>query len=68
MSTTTERTELAAATVNSLVREHPQTVAVFFRFGMDTCCGGELPVRAAAERHRLDLAAVLDALEETIRG
>lgn len=36
--------------------------AVFRRFGLDTCCGGELPVAVAAERDDVDLDLLLDAL------
>lgn len=36
--------------------------AVFRRFGLDTCCGGELPVAVAAEHHGVELELLLDAL------
>lgn len=36
--------------------------AVFERFGLDTCCGGELPVAAAAAHHDVDVDRLLDAI------
>ena len=41
---------------------------VFHRFGLDTCCGGELPLATAAEHHDVDLSRLLAALEEAADG
>jgi regulator of cell morphogenesis and NO signaling len=41
-------------TINDIVARHPETVAVFNRLGMDTCCGGGVPVDEAARRDGLD--------------
>lgn len=68
MSQTTRATELEGATVNALVREHPRTVEVFNRFGIDACCGGAAPVREAALRDGADPEALVAALEEAIGG
>ena len=51
-------------TVNEIVQTKPDAVAVFARYGIDTCCGGALPLSEVARRHNLDLAAVLEALNE----
>lgn len=48
--------------VNEVIRLFPGTVAVFHRVGIDSCCGGALPVAEAARRHGLELAALLDEL------
>lgn len=53
-------------TVNECIRLHPRTVDVFNRFGIDACCGGAVPVRAAGERDGADAETVLAALEEAI--
>ena len=50
-------------TVNDMIRHYPSTVAVFQSVGIDTCCGGALPILTAAERHGVDMA-VLGALLE----
>ena len=52
-------------TVNDVIRDHPATVAVFKRMGIDACCGGALSLGEAARRHRIDgivLLAELDAV------
>jgi iron-sulfur cluster repair protein YtfE (RIC family) len=49
-------------TVNEMMTRHPETVEVFNRFGLDTCCGGGAPIIEAARRDGADPAAVLEAL------
>lgn len=51
-------------TVNSLVQRHPRALRVFRKFGIDTCCAGHLSLEVVAERHSLDL----DALLADLRG
>lgn len=48
--------------VDDTIREHPETVAVFGRHGIDSCCGGDLPVTEAARRHAVDLDELLEEL------
>ena len=55
-------------TVNEVIRLFPASVAVFGSFGIDSCCGGALPVLEAAARHRIDEEALLDALRAVIRA
>lgn len=50
-------------TLNQIVARYPETMEVFRRFGLDTCCGGALPLAVAAEHHGLPLATLLAALE-----
>lgn len=54
----------AESIVNEVIRTHPETVEVFNRFGIDACCGGAAPVRAAAVRDGADPHALLVALRE----
>lgn len=54
------------ATVNEIVASHPETIPVFNRFGMDTCCGGGVSVDEAARRDGLDVDAVLAALRDAV--
>lgn len=49
-------------TLNAIVARYPQTLPVFQHFGLDTCCGGALPLHTAARHHGLDPAEVLAAL------
>ena len=52
-----------ATTVHEALHQVPGADEVFQRFGLDCCCGGQLPVAAAAERHGVDLDRLLDALD-----
>ena len=53
-------------TINEIVARHPETIPVFNRFGMDTCCGGGVSVEEASRRDGLDLATVIAALREAL--
>jgi regulator of cell morphogenesis and NO signaling len=52
-------------TINEIIRRHPETLGIFTRVGVDTCCGGALPLGEVARRHGLDAAALLDELRLT---
>lgn len=52
-----------SATVHDVIGRLPGAEEVFRSFGIDTCCGGELPVAVAAEHHEVELEALLSALE-----
>lgn len=52
--------------LNLIVARYPQTLPVLQRFGLDTCCGGALPLHTAAEHHGLDLNQILVALRDAI--
>lgn len=54
------------STVNELIALHPETIAAFNRFGIDTCCGGGESVADAARRDGADLDELLAALREAI--
>lgn len=49
-------------TVNEIIREYPAAVELFNRFGIDACCGGAMPIRAAAQRDGADLEELWSAL------
>lgn len=55
-------------TVNDIVRRYPATVAILNSLGVDTCCGGGLPLPTVAQKHRLNLEALRSTLETAIRG
>ena len=65
------RTEDAAAgldpertTVHGALRRVAGADAVFRRHGIDTCCGGELPLADAAAAHDVNLDRLMGELEE----
>jgi iron-sulfur cluster repair protein YtfE (RIC family) len=54
------------STVKEIVARYPETLVVFNRFGLDSCCGGGIPVREAALRHGADLEGLLRSLRVAI--
>jgi regulator of cell morphogenesis and NO signaling len=60
----TESGITAETTVNEAIRRVPASLAVFAGCGIDSCCGGALPIGEAARRHGVDAGALL----ERIRG
>ena len=62
-----ERTISPNLTLNEVVRRYPAALGVFNVRGLDTCCGGDLPIVEAARRHGLDLSDLLAALEQVAR-
>lgn len=54
------------STVNELIARYPATIAVFNRFGIDTCCGGGEPVADAARRDGADIEALIGALRAAV--
>ena len=55
-------------TVNEIVALYPQTIPVFNRFGLDTCCGGGVTVDAAARRDGVDADATWAALRAALES
>jgi iron-sulfur cluster repair protein YtfE (RIC family) len=65
MATNTLRSPITIAaedTLNVIVARYPQILPALQRLGLDTCCGGALPLHTAAQHRGLDLAEVLAAL------
>lgn len=58
----------ASETLNTIVARYPQALTVLKSFGLDTCCGGALPLSVAAEHHALELVLVMNALQEEVTG
>ena len=49
-------------TVNDVLRRFPEAAPVLNRFGIDTCCGGSMPVRDAARAADVDVCELVAAL------
>lgn len=49
-------------TVHEALGEIPGAGDVFRRFGIDTCCGGELSLAATAEHHDVELDRLMGEL------
>ena len=54
-------------TVNDVITRHPATVTVFNSFGIDSCCGGAVPLITVTSRHHIDPDALLVALRKAVR-
>ncbi|MBI5885620.1 MAG: DUF542 domain-containing protein [Deltaproteobacteria bacterium] len=50
--------------VNDCIKKFPKTIGVFTKFSIDSCCGGAVPIEAAAKRDGADLDALLAALNK----
>lgn len=54
------------STVNEVIQRYPATLAIFNSLGIDSCCGGALPLTTVAERHNIPLDVLRSALERSI--
>lgn len=55
-------------TVHQVMDRFPQTLGVFNVHGIDSCCGGGIPVADAARRHGVDPGELMDALRRSVDG
>lgn len=53
-------------TINDLVQRHPSTLAVLAAYGIDTCCGGEQTLAAAALEAGADFTTLLDDVRAAV--
>ena len=54
--------------VNTTLIRYPETLAVFERFRVDTCCGGAETLTEAARIADVELNALVDALSGAVAG
>lgn len=54
-------------TVNETIQRYPCTVSVFDRYGIDSCCGGALPITEAATHHGAKPETILEELAAIVR-
>ena len=57
-----------ALTVNEVIRQFPQTLGVFNELGIDSCCGGGLPLVVVSERHGIALDTLLARLNDLLNA
>jgi regulator of cell morphogenesis and NO signaling len=51
-------------TVNEVIAQRPNTLAVFRSYGIDACCGGSLQIEEVCRRHGIDQIELLLRLEQ----
>jgi regulator of cell morphogenesis and NO signaling len=62
---TTKTTQISPdMTVNDVVRLYPASITVFNEYGIDTCCGGGVPLSVAVQRDAVDLGELLARLQQ----
>ncbi len=54
--------------INTVIKEYPQTISVFNRFGVDACCGGGQSIEQTATADGVDIEALLVALNEAAQA
>jgi hypothetical protein len=54
-----ELARIASRTISDLVEHAPGTMTVFSMNGLDTCCGGGVPLGEALARHKIEAEPVL---------
>ncbi|MGC2424554.1 MAG: DUF542 domain-containing protein [Nitrospirota bacterium] len=52
--------------LNEIIRKYPNTMGVFNRFNVDSCCGGARSLKVVAEEDKLDLQELIKALRDGI--
>src|SRR5437868_6786752 len=58
----------ALQTVREIALEQPTSIRVFESLGIDYCCGGRKPLSEACEARKLEVDAVIAALEAAASG
>ena len=54
--------------VNDAIKLYPDTIGVFSKFHIDSCCGGAVSIEEAAKRDKADLDSLLKKLNEVTSG
>jgi iron-sulfur cluster repair protein YtfE (RIC family) len=54
-------------TVSELYARFPAALPVLAKYKIDLCCGGRLSLDLVAEKHKVDLEALLRELEEALK-
>lgn len=55
--------------INDCIKKYPDTIGVFNKFNIDSCCGGAVSIESAAKRDGANLEDLLKVLNEvTVKG
>jgi regulator of cell morphogenesis and NO signaling len=54
-------------TINNIIKEYPQTITVFNKFRIDSCCGGGQTIEKAAATDGVDIDGLFQALDEAVK-
>ena len=57
----------ANQTVNEMIRDHPETLKIFHKYGIDSCCGGSHSIKKAVTARRIPLQMILSELLNEMR-
>ncbi|MCL5957823.1 MAG: DUF542 domain-containing protein [Chloroflexi bacterium] len=52
--------------INDVIKKHKETISVFNKFNVDSCCGGGKPIEVTAKRDGVDVDALMAALNEAV--
>ncbi|MBI3008386.1 MAG: DUF542 domain-containing protein [Candidatus Omnitrophica bacterium] len=54
--------------INQALKDYPETIPVFHKFKVDTCCGGGGSIAQTASRDGIDVDELLNALNKAIEA
>lgn len=52
--------------INDVIKRYPETIAVFNKHRVDSCCGGGVSIEKTATRDGVDVESLLKALNSAI--
>lgn len=52
--------------INDCIKKYPDTIGVFNKFNIDSCCGGAVSLEEAAKRDKANLEELLKVLNEVV--
>ena len=54
-------------TINDVIKDYPQSIAVFNEFRVDSCCGGGQTIDKTATSDGVNIDALLQALNKAVK-
>lgn len=54
--------------VNQVIKLYPQSIGVFNKFNIDSCCGGSETLEKAAKNAGVRIEEVIDAINKAVMG
>ncbi|MFQ6111443.1 MAG: DUF542 domain-containing protein [Nitrospinota bacterium] len=54
--------------INDVIKSYPETIEVFNRFRVDSCCGGGESIERTATRDGVNVEELLKALNQKVKG